>query len=229
MLVGILQCGHFPETGNSVPRTYPDLYVRLLEGHGFTYRTWSVVDMEFPDSVQEADGWLISGSKHGAYEDHPFIQPLEVLIREIYGYGAPLVGICFGHQIIAQALGGQVAKHSSGWNCGPTAYQYYKAQMTLAAWHQDQVVELPTEAEVVGSSAMCKNAFIRYKGNAFSMQPHPEFDDDALRIVMNGPSRKLLSKEMLESVRMGLGTPSDSPEMAAEIARFFKGGGDTVN
>ena len=229
MLVGILQCGHFPQSANPIPKTYSGLYSQLLEGHGFTFRTWSVVDMEFPASVRAADCWLISGSKHGAYEDHSFIKPLEALIREIYGYGSPLIGICFGHQIMAQALGGQVAKHSSGWNCGHTIYQVDGEQMTLPAWHQDQVVEIPPEAEVVGSSATCKNAFMRYQGNAFSMQPHPEFDDDALRIVMNGPSRKLLSKEMLESVRQGLGTPSDSAEMAVKIARFFKGVGDTVN
>lgn len=185
--------------------------------------------MEFPDSIKQADGWLISGSKHGAYEDHPFIKPLETLIRELYGSGVPLVGICFGHQIIAQALGGQVAKYSGGWNCGPTVYQYDEGQTILAAWHQDQVVEIPPEAEVVGSSAKCENAFIRYKGNAFSIQPHPEFDEAELRIVLNGPSRKLVPKEMLENVRMTLGTPLSNSEMAAEIARFFRGGGDTVN
>ena len=106
MLIGILQSGHFAQREGAPLRDYSTLYAEMLAGHGFRFKTWSVVDMEFPASPEDADGWLISGSKHGVYDDLPFIAPLEDFIRKIYAAGIPLVGICFGHQIMAQALGG---------------------------------------------------------------------------------------------------------------------------
>jgi len=185
--------------------------------------------MEFPTSAHEVDAWLLSGSRHGAYEDIPFIPPLEELIREIYAARVPMVGICFGHQIVAQALGGTVVKSPNGWNCGRNTYDIEGQAKTLIAWHQDEVVSAPPEANVVGSSAQCDIAFIRYKGNAFTMQPHPEFGDDALRIVMDGPSAMLLSEEELARVRVGLGKPHDNAWMAGEIARFIKHVGDKAH
>ena len=82
-----------------------------------------IADNEFPAGPDAADGWLITGSKHGAYEDHDWIPPLEQLIRDIYAAGRPLVGVCFGHQIIAQALGGTVEKFKGGWSVGHTTYE----------------------------------------------------------------------------------------------------------
>ena len=227
MQIGLLQCGYFPQPDAHPKVTYSDLYANMLKGNGFSFRTWSVVDMDFPASAHEADAWLLSGSRHGAYEDIPFIPPLERFIREIYSAQVPMVGICFGHQVVAQALGGKVIKGPKGWNCGRNTYDIEGQEKTLIAWHQDEVVSAPPEAKVVGSSAQCDISFIRYQGKAFTMQPHPEFGDDALRIVMDGPSGKLLSKEQMARVRAGLGTPHDNVWMASEIARFFKHVGDS--
>ena len=228
MRIGLLQCGHFPHPSGHPQVTYPDLYANMLKGHGFSFRTWSVVDMEFPATAREADAWLLSGSRHGAYERIPFIPPLERFIREIYAAQVPMVGICFGHQIIAQALGGKVEKSPKGWNCGRNIYDIEGQEKTLIAWHQDEVVTVPKEAKVVGSSAICDISFIRYEGNAFTMQPHPEFGDDALRIIMDGPAANLLSDHEMERVRQGLGTPHDNAWMASEIAQFLKHVGDSA-
>ena len=114
MKIGILQTGHSPDNMKDALGDYGDMFVKLLGGHGFDFQIWSVVDGDFPASAVDADGWLITGSKHGAYEDHDWIPPLEQLIRAIREAGRPLVGICFGHQIIAQALGGKVEKFAGG-------------------------------------------------------------------------------------------------------------------
>jgi len=102
MKIGILQTGHAPDEVQDQLGDYDAMFGRLLADEGFVFETFNVVDMAFPQSVTACDGWLVTGSKHGAYEDHAFIPPLEVFIRAARDNDVPMVGICFGHQIIAQ-------------------------------------------------------------------------------------------------------------------------------
>ncbi|MDA3887591.1 MAG: type 1 glutamine amidotransferase, partial [Allgaiera sp.] len=162
MRIGILQTGEAPEALRGQSGDYPAMFERLLEGHGFTFRTWRVIDMDLPESPEAADGWLITGSRHGAYEDHPWIAPLEDFIRAVHAARVPMVGICFGHQIIAQALGGKVEKFPGGWAVGPQDYDFQGRKVTLNAWHQDQVTRAPESARQVGSSPFCANAALAY-------------------------------------------------------------------
>ncbi|MCG6883494.1 MAG: type 1 glutamine amidotransferase [Silicimonas sp.] len=221
MKIGILQCGHFPTAEGYPEHTYGDLYAGLLAGRGLDFQTWSVVDMEFPDSVEDADGWLISGSKHGAYEDEPFIRRLEEFIREAYAKNIPLVGICFGHQIIAQALGGKVEKFSGGWSLGRQVYDIEGGEVALNAWHQDQITRLPEDATVIGRSANCEYAALAYKGRAFSVQPHPEFSDDEVSLLLK-VRRAALNETQAETVRENLGKPLANAALGDRIAAFFK-------
>lgn len=221
MHIGILQCGHFPTADGFPQQTYGELYEDLLAGHGLTFRTWSVVDMDFPESIHDADGWLISGSKHGAYEDIPFIAPLEDFLREAYAADVPIVGICFGHQILAQALGGKVEKFPGGWALGRQTYDLEGRQVALNAWHQDQVTAIPPEARTVGSNPTCEHAALAYKGKAFSVQAHPEFTDDHVSLLLQ-VRRAALSAEQADEVRRNQGKPLSNGILADRIADFFK-------
>eukprot|EP00581_Thalassiosira_minuscula_P023326 CAMPEP_0184433658 /NCGR_PEP_ID=MMETSP0738-20130409/404528_1 /TAXON_ID=385413 /ORGANISM="Thalassiosira miniscula, Strain CCMP1093" /LENGTH=115 /DNA_ID=CAMNT_0026799421 /DNA_START=44 /DNA_END=388 /DNA_ORIENTATION=- len=115
MKIGILLTGHAPEELEPHYGNYIEMFKSLLSGQDFEFEGYKVVDGEFPESVADADGWLITGSKHGVYEDHAWIPPLEGFIREAVTENIPIVGVCFGHQIIAQALGGKVEKFDGGW------------------------------------------------------------------------------------------------------------------
>ena len=223
MLIGVLQCGHFVERDGVPYRDYTQLYADLLDGHGFTFRGWNVVDMEFPDNTRQADGWLISGSKHGAYDDLPFIRPLEKFIRDAYADGVPLVGICFGHQIMAQALGGKAEKFSGGWAIGHTKYDFGDGLLAMNAWHQDQVTRLPPEARTVASNAFCEHAALAYRGRAYSVQPHPEFDQTELETLLDLRAPGVVPDEMIATARAQLATPNDNQAMADRIAKFLKG------
>ncbi|WP_149140335.1 type 1 glutamine amidotransferase [Gemmobacter caeruleus] len=222
MLIGILQTGEAPENLAPVSGDYPDMFQRLLADQGLSFRVYRVLDMEFPASVTECDGWLITGSRFGAYEGHAFIPPLETFIRDAYARAVPMVGICFGHQIIAQALGGKVEKFAGGWSVGPTEYDFAGRTLRLNAWHQDQVVARPPMAEVAACNDFCENAALVYGDRIFTVQAHPEFKTDFVDGLMKTRGKGLVPDTLMEAAGARLDQPVDSQFLARRIADFFK-------
>ena len=203
MRIGILLCGHAPDDYIAQRGDVDALFRDLLGGHGFDFRTWSVVDMDFPPGPEAADGWLITGSKHGVYDDLPFIAPLETLVRDIRTARRPLVGICFGHQIIAQALGGHVEKFAGGWQRGLKTYALAERTMAIYGWHQDQVITPPKGARTIATHPHCAHAILSYGPDCLTVQGHPEFERDYI--------------ETLIERRAGSATPDELAEVAAQL------------
>ncbi len=222
MLIGILQTGLAPDALKDEMGDYPDMFQRLLAGHGFTFRTYKVVEGEFPASVKDCDGWLITGSRHGTYEDHPWIPPLEQFIRDSFAAHVPMVGVCFGHQIIAQAMGGKVERYAGGWAVGATDYDFGGKTMTLNAWHRDQVTQVPQGAQVVASNDFCANAALLYDNRAFTVQAHPEFRPEFVDGLMKTRGKGLVPDEVMADAAKRLSVPLQDRTMAAQIAAFFK-------
>ncbi|WP_134679413.1 type 1 glutamine amidotransferase [Paracoccus ravus] len=222
MRIGILKCGQSPETLRGELGDYDHMFEKLLDGRGFEFSSYHVEKMEFPDSIHDAEGWLLTGSRHGVYEDHPFIPPLEEFIRRAYAAHVPLVGICFGHQAIAQALGGKVRKYAGGWSVGPQEYDFNGERITLNAWHQDQVVERPEAARVAASSEFCENAALVYDDRAFTVQAHPEFRDDFVEGLIETRAKGIVPETVLDTARARIGVPLQSASIADRIEVFFK-------
>ncbi|MEM0946042.1 MAG: type 1 glutamine amidotransferase [Pseudomonadota bacterium] len=222
MHIGLLQTGHMVDEIVAEMGDYPEFYSRLLNPEGLRLTAWPVVDGVFPDHVRDAEGWLISGSRHGAYEDLDWLLPLEALIRDIYAAGVPIVGICFGHQIIAKALGGTVEKYSGGWAVGRHTYDWDGEEVVLNAWHQDQITALPPGAEVVASSPFCDYAALTYGDGIFSVQAHPEFDADATKLLLDIRAPGVVPDDRIAAARADLDRPTDNARLAREIAAFFR-------
>lgn len=187
MKIGILETGLVPEELRDEFKSYPSMFETMLGALDpkLSFQTWTVLLDQFPKTANAADAWIVTGSKHGVYENEPWMIRLQELLRDIVAEKIPVFGICFGHQILAAALGGTVVKSDKGWGIGVHEYTTSKtaptwlgnapAKFKLNAFHQDQVIELPEGATVWASSEFCPYAAIQYGETAASIQPHPEF------------------------------------------------------
>lgn len=223
MKIGILQTGHAPDEILPQMGDYPGMFQSLLAGEGFDFEAWAVVDNVFPEGPEAADGWLITGSRHGVYEAHDWLPPLEQLVRDIVASGRPLIGICFGHQLIAKALGGHVEKFEGGWAVGRQAYDFEGETYALNAWHQDQVTRLPEGAKVIAQHPFCENAALAIGDNVFTMQPHPEFHPAFFAELMRYRGGAV-PPELIAQAQAALAKPDDAGRMARRMAEFFRKG-----
>ena len=180
MTIGILQCGVPPESLR--PRDSYGAMVRRLLGPGRDTTLYDAMGCTLPASPADCDAYVLTGSPAGVYEDLPWIAGLINFLREAKGR-AKLVGLCFGHQAMAEAFGGRVIKSPSGWGVGLHRYGVrHRAPwmddapyVDAPASHQDQVVACPSGARVILASAFTPYAGLDY-GDAISFQFHPEFD-----------------------------------------------------
>lgn len=198
MRIGIIEPGHIPARLRDEYISYPAMFEAqlqpLLPAASFT--TISVVSGEALPAPDACDAWLIPGSRHGVYDDLPWIDPLKGFIRAAARLKRPMAGVCFGHQIIAEALGGRVEKAATGWRIGLERYETTlggsgSRSVTMPAFHQDQIVRPPPNAEVVARAAACAFAALRYKdAPVFSVQFHPEFSRDYLADLIETMARQ---------------------------------------
>lgn len=174
---------------------YPDMFIRLLQADpSVSFSVWDVEEGCHPSEseIDAIDGFIITGSKSSVYDDKRWIRDLEALIQKLHAKRKKMVGICFGHQIIAKALGGEVSKSDKGWGVGIHTYDLDNVpfagaddgQLKLVVSHQDQVHELPPGARNVVSNAHCENAGFVIGDHIFTLQGHPEFIDEYSEVIM---------------------------------------------
>ncbi len=237
MNIGILETGLINEKLSDRFDPYPVMFARLLNRaeQDLEYQPYSVIRGEMPDSIHDCDGWLITGSRHGAYEKLDWMLALEGFIRELYSTAVPLVGICFGHQIIAQALGGEVVKSNNGWGIGLQTYEIDKPmgwmaeapeQVRIYSFHQDQISVLPVGASVFSSSEFCPYAGLSYGDSIISIQAHPEFEEayELALIDMYGGNivPQAVAAEALVKIQTS-GFKADTQLLADWLGSFFLG------
>ena len=170
------------------------------------------MENDFPARRSDADAWIVTGSRCGVYDGFPWITKLKSFLRFIHEEQKPLVGICFGHQVIAEALGGKAEKFSGGWSCGLEHYDMPGRQTpaALLAWHQDQVTVPPPGAEIIASTDFCRYAGMRIGDFTMTLQPHPEFTP-AFICGLAAARRELIGTAVAEAALASLsrGTPDD--------------------
>ena len=228
MNIGILETGITPKSLLERYGRYDAMMKRLL-GPGYRTTTYDVPAGVFPDAVEAHDGYLITGSSAGVYDDLPWIGPLKDFLVRCDGR-AKLVGICFGHQIMADAFGGRVEKSAKGWGLGMHTYSVHRqtpwmdgtGSVDIPVSHQDQVIAPPPSAEVLGGNAFTPNGMLSYAGGrAVSFQFHPEFDNAFAGELVELRRPHLTDPGAADAALASLQRPSDSARVAGWIRRFF--------
>ncbi|NOT62186.1 MAG: type 1 glutamine amidotransferase, partial [Acidobacteria bacterium] len=169
MKIGLLLCDHVAERFQPIAGDYAQMFEALFDKH-FTLRTYDAINGELPATLDECDGYLATGSRYSAYDDEPWIQALKAFIQRLVAEQKPFIGICFGHQLLAEALGGKVAKAATGWGVGIREIEILQSESwmqppqavcRLHYMHQDQVVQLPPDSTLLVGSAHCPMAIYR--------------------------------------------------------------------
>lgn len=227
MKIAILETGNPPGDLAQAHGDYPAMMRRMLEGAG-TFETFDVQAGDLPDPAA-FDAYVVTGSPAGVYEDLPWIAPLLDNLRAARGQ-VKMVGVCFGHQAMAQAFGGEVIKSPKGFAVGRHVYDVFQRpawmtgsnlQVAAAASHQDQVVVVPPGATVVAGSDFTPNGMIDY-GDAISFQQHPEFDAPFAKALITIRRGRALDPDLADAGLASLDQPTDRTAMAGWIRNFLE-------
>ena len=198
--IGLLLCDTFEPILKQVGGlNYSSIFQKefLAIDSNIRFTDFNAYKGELPNTVDQCDVWLINGSPAGAYEDIDWVHQLSGFIEQLQTAKKPTFGICFGHQLMAQALGGKVERSNKGWGIGIShnsvvaAKQYMQPRakgIDVMAFHQDQVVQLPEGSEVLASSHFCPNYMVQYNNHMLSIQGHPEFNTQIVEGVLAGES-----------------------------------------
>ena len=227
MKVGLLECddvaGRFP----GVEGGYREMFSALLPGFSFKY--YEAHRGALPSSPDECDAWLCTGSKYSVYDKDAWIENLAAFIRGLKDE-KPFVGICFGHQMLAHAMGGKVAKASQGWGVGvlplhvlqPEPWmQPPQPEVRIQHMHQDQVQKLPKDSVLLGSSPHCEVGMFRVGDNMLGIEGHPEFTVPFGRALISARVERIgaeRSKTALES----LDRSTDAAVVGSWISAFLQ-------
>ncbi len=228
--IGILETGRPPAELRPKWGNY-DGMMRTMLGVHRSYRTYDVQTGDLPAQPGECAAYVITGSPAGVYDDLPWIEPLLAFIRASRGR-AKMIGVCFGHQAMAKAFGGEVIKSPKGWGLGlhryeivePPPFMREPVGLAIPAAHQDQVVSLPPGARVLAASAFTPYATLAYDDDTLSMQAHPEFTPRFAAALIE--ARREVFGPAADPALLSLLQPDDRGRASEWLQSFIDGGLD---
>jgi len=190
---------------------------------------------EYPVSFDAYDAVLLTGSKADSFSDEPWVRTLRERTSELLEQRKKLLGICFGHQLIAHCLGAEVGRAANGWGMGRMSYEWLGATplkpanadttLNLLASHQDQVKSLPDGATLLARSEFCPIAAYSVADHVFCIQPHPEFVEDYSAWILSKRPESV-NADRRASVRAAMALPHDGLDVARFMQAFVEGARD---
>lgn len=215
----------FPNDGQKV--------VQLLQPlrPNWSFEVLPVKDGVLPSGPEAFDGYVITGSPASVNDDAlPWVGHLLDFIRAVDAARQPLIGLCFGHQAVARALGGQVARHAAGWGLG-TEHTHWQAERpwmqpaqittTLMAAHNEQVTRMPEGAECLGGSEFCPIGSMQIGLHIWTTQYHPEMPLVFMQALLGYLADKL-DTHTLTRAHASLQQAVDVPLFGQWMAQFIE-------
>ncbi|MGZ5875427.1 MAG: type 1 glutamine amidotransferase [Bradyrhizobium sp.] len=228
--ITIVETGLIPPEPRARHGSFPQMFERMIRAAdaSASFATLRLADGEGLPDPAGLEAILITGSSAGVYDDLDWIAPLERFVRAAYEARVPMVGVCFGHQLIAQALGGTVRQSERGWGIGRHVYDVVPdngvidgERIAIACSHQDQVIDPPARATTILHSTFTPHAGLLYENGAvLSVQPHPEFTAAFAQIccdIRQGSA----PEPLVATARASLEQPLDHADLGRAIARFL--------
>lgn len=226
MRLAILETGYPPGNLADEFGNYPQMFERLL-GPGFDVVAYDVQAGQLPADPEEHPAYLVTGSPAGVYDPLPWIAPLMDFIRS--AESSKMIGVCFGHQVMAEALGGHVEKSHKGWGAGLHSYAVVRSEpwidssgiISIPASHQDQVIVQPPNSHVVAASDFTPFASLTWTDRqAISFQFHPEFSPAFAKALIEKRYDSVTDPDLAMA---SLDAPNDSHVVAGWIRKFLNG------
>ena len=234
MHIGILQTDSVLDDFQPRFGDYPDMFATLLAGDAERrprFSTFVAQDIVYPPA-DSCDAYVITGSRHSVYDDLPWIEPLVVFVGAALAAGRKVVGICFGHQLIAHYFGGRTAAADVGWGVGVQNVEIISGEswmnpeqfeVGLVSMHKDQVCELPDDARRVFRSSFCPNAGFVIGDRVLTLQGHPEFSKPYAEALMRS-RQQLLGPQTFEAGIASLEETTHAPLVARWILNYIDRG-----
>lgn len=237
MKIGIIETGNVSDVLKAQFGGYLSIFHALIRSQmpDAEFVDVSVINGDILGNPQDADAWLITGSRHSVYEDLPWITATKAFVRACMDTGVPIVGICFGHQLLAEALGGKVEKSTRGWGVGVQEFKTKNLPDWMAALgdsyrlntvYQDQVATPPPGARVIAGSEFCPVGAMVFGDpdhpSALSVQAHPEITPAFLQGLIDTRLTGIVPQDRLDTAQANLATPIDSQKWHALIATFLR-------
>jgi len=226
---GLLLCDRVAGKFRHIEGDYPEMFTRLFDPGQVELVPYDIANDHWPAGPDVCDAFITTGSRLSVYDDLPWLRTFGEFIRSVRSAGTPFVGICFGHQMMAEALGGRVRKADHGWGVGIHAIEIrrredwmtpFKTSVSLQYMHQDQVVELPPDAVPLAVSDHCPFAMFEVGRTMLGIQAHPEFGKEYVRALIEDRIERI-GRERADEALSSLNRPADSDLIAEWISRFI--------
>ena len=210
---------------------YPDMFAGLLLAVDpqLELVTYEVVTNEYPADLDEVDAYIITGSKLSVYDDVPWINQLKDFVRDLHRAKKKIVGICFGHQLIAEALGGKTSKAEVGWCVGvhkstltaeAADYGIDASDFQLLSNHQDQVQKMAVGGKLLVGTESCLIAMTAVGEHILTFQGHPEFAKPYARALLD-MRREIFGETLYQKAVSSLQQETDQLQVGRWILNFI--------